>query len=153
MRHGLLSLSLALCTAAAAIAARGDPAFDGVWQGTLEVVSTHGSRQDWPLGDDASTIVRLELRGESAQLEFANRPIVPPAEWRVATHDAAALVYRTNVLNGYVGTWQLSLTKTNADTVLVFGWRVSTTAESAAVAQSDAQALRGELKRVPANKP
>jgi hypothetical protein len=70
----------------------------------------------------------------------------------MAKHDAAALVYSATVEKGYVGSWQFSLTKIDADTLLVFAWRVRSSAEGEAVARSIAHALSGQLKRVPSRR-
>lgn len=150
MRRLLLLLSSALWAASAAGA---DTAFDGAWEGTLAVVGTHGSgQQQWlPEGAD-STEVRLELRDDRARLSLGGRRITLPQDFRVGIHDAAALVYNADVYNGYVGTWQLSLTKLDPDTALVFAWRVRNFAEPDAPSRTVAHALRGELKREPSRR-
>ena len=151
MRHLLLSLSLALSTTASLSAAERDPVFDGVWEGTLEVVGTHGSGQlvEW-LADDADVAdASLRLRGDSVRLSLGGMRLAPTMGFRIAKHDAGALVYSATVEKGYVGSWQLSLTKLDADTLLVFAWRVRSSAHGEAVARSIAHALSGELKRVP----
>jgi hypothetical protein len=61
-------------------------------------------------------------------------------------------VYSATVEKGYVGSWQLSLTKVDADTLLVFAWRVRSSAEGEAVARSIAHALSGQLKRAPSRR-
>ncbi|HEY3517628.1 MAG TPA: hypothetical protein VGL98_11325 [Gammaproteobacteria bacterium] len=154
MRRVLLSLSLALSTVGSASAAERDPVFDGVWEGTLEVVGTDGSGQvvEW-LADEADKAeARLQLRGESVRVSLDGRRLTPAMGFRIAKHDAAALVYSATVEKGYVGTWQLSLTKVDADTLLVFAWRVRSSAEGEAVAHSIAHALSGQLKRAPSRR-
>ena len=150
MRGVLFVLSSALCTASAA---RADTVFDGVWEGTLAVVGTHGSgQQQWlPEGADSAEM-RLELRDDRARLSLGGRRITLPKDFKLGVHDAAALVYNADVYNGYVGTWQFSLTKLDADTVLVFGWRVRSFAEPDAASRTVAHALRGELKREPSRR-
>jgi hypothetical protein len=149
MRHLLLLLSLTLSTDGSASAAERDPVFDGVWEGTLEVVGTHGSGQlvDWLAEEAAEAEARLQLRGDIVRVSLGGRRITPAIGFRIAKHDAAALVYSASVEKGYVGTWQLSLTKVDADTLLVFAWRVRSSAEGEAVAHSIAHALSGEVKR------
>jgi hypothetical protein len=154
MRHVLLSLSLVLSTVGSASAAERDPVFDGVWEGILEVVGTHGSGQlvDWLAEEADEAETRLQLRGEIVRLSLGGRRVTPPIGFRIAKHDAAALVYSATVDKGYVGSWQLSLTKVDADTLLVFAWRVRSSAEGEAVAHSIAHALSGQLKRAPSRR-
>jgi hypothetical protein len=97
------------------------------------------------------TEARLQLRGEGVRLTLGGQRLAPPLTFRIAKQDTAALVYSTIVDRGYVGSWQLSLTKVDADTVLVFAWRVRNFAEAPAVANPIAHALLGELKRAPSN--
>jgi hypothetical protein len=150
MRCALLLLSSTLWVVGAA---RADTVFDGVWEGTLAVVGTHGSgQQQWlPEGAD-STEVRLDLRDDRARVSLGGRRITLPQDFQVGVHDAAALVYNADVYNGYVGTWQFSLTKLDPDTVLVFAWRVRNFAEPDAASRTIAHALRGELKREPSRR-
>jgi hypothetical protein len=153
MRHVLL-LSLALCILGSVSAAERDPVFDGVWKGTFEVVGAYGPEDQVGRiveGTD-STEVRLRLRGETAQLTLGGVRITPQTAFRIAKHDAAELVYAATAEKGYVGTWQLSLTKVDADTVLVLAWRVQNFADGKAVAHAVAHALRGELKRSPSKR-
>jgi len=154
MRHVVLSLSLALSTVGSACGAERDPVFDGVWEGTLEIVGTHGSGQlvDWLAEEADETEARLQLRGESVQVSLGGRRLGPAIGFRIAKYDAAALVYSASVEKGYVGSWQLSLTKVDADTLLVFAWRVRSSAEGEAVAHSTAHALSGQLKRAPSRR-
>ena len=154
MRHVLLSLSLALFTVGTVSAAERDPVFDGVWEGTLEVVGTHGSGQlvDWLAEEVDEAEARLQLRGDTVQVSLGGRRVTPAIGFRIAKHDAAALVYSASVEKGYVGTWQLSLTKVDADPLLVFAWRVRSSAEDEAVAHSIAHALSGQLKRAPSRR-
>jgi len=154
MRHVLLSLSLALWTVGSASAAERDPIFDGVWEGTLEVVGTHGSGQlvEWLAEEADKTEARLQLRGESVRVSLGGMRLAPSMGFRIAKHDAAALVYSAAVEKGYVGSWQLSLTKVDVDTLLVFAWRVRSSAEGEAVARSIAHALSGQLKRAPSRR-
>ena len=154
MRHVLLSLSLTLCTVGSASAAERDPVFDGVWEGTLEIVSTHGPGPlvDWLAEEADETEARLQLRGEIVRVSLGGRQITPAIGFRIAKHDAGALVYSATVEKGYVGSWQFSLTKVDADTLLVFAWRVRSSAEGEAVARSIAHALSGQLKRVPSRR-
>ena len=154
MRHVLLSLSLTLSTAVSASAAERDPVFDGVWEGTLEVVGTYGSGQlvEWLAEESDEAEARLQVRGESVRVSLGGRWLTPTMGFRIAKHDAASLVYSATVDKGYVGSWQLSLTKIDADTLLVFVWRVRSSAEGEAVAHSIAHALSGQLKRAPSKR-
>ena len=154
MRHVLLSLSLTLSAVGWASAAEPDPVFDGVWEGTLEVVGTHGSGPvvDWLAEEADEAEARLQFRGESVRLSLGGRQVTPETGFRIARHDAAALVYAASVEKGYVGSWQLSLTKVDADTLLVFAWRVRSSAEGEGVAHSVAHALSGQLKRAPSRR-
>jgi hypothetical protein len=146
-----LSLLLELSAFWPASAAERDPVFDGVWEGTLDVVGAHGSEEPvgWLPGGADKTEARLQLRGESVRFSLGGLQLARPGQFQIAKHDAAALVYSASVDKGYVGTWQLSLTKVDADTVLVFAWRVRSYAEDEAVAHSIAHALTGKLVRAP----
>ena len=154
MRHVSLSLWLALSTVGSASAAERDPVFDGVWEGTLEVVGTHGSGQlvDWLPEAVDKVETRLRLRGESVRVSLGDWRVTPEIGFRIAKHDAAALVYAATAEKGYLGSWQMSLTKIDADTLLVFAWRVQSTAEDESVAHTIAHALSGRLERAPSRR-
>jgi hypothetical protein len=145
MHTGLLSLLFALCSVGSAFAAAGDEVFDGVWEGTLKLVGEYGADKvrGLPQGADRAA-ARLQLRGDEVRFELGGRRITPDGGFRIAKHDAAALVYAMQRQRFAVETWQLSLTKVDADTALVFAWQVGTTKDR----DANAHGLLGELRRV-----
>ena len=131
MRAGLLPLLFALCSVGSTFAAAADEVFDGVWEGTLELVGEYGADKVRGLPEGADrTAAQLQLRDDEVRFELGGRRITPDGGFRIAKHDAAALVYATQRQRFAVETWQLSLTKLDADTALVFVWQVGTTKDS-----------------------
>lgn len=119
-----------------------DAAFDGAWEGRLDVVHRHGADELFRLPETATnTVARLTVRGTEADVFLDGMQVNPGSGLRVARHDSALLVYATFPL----GTWQWSLTKLDADTALAFAWRVG---DSSTLSDALALGFLGELKRV-----
>ena len=119
-----------------------DTAFDGAWEGRLDVVHRYGADELFRLPETATnTMARLTVRGEEADVFLDGLQVNPGSGLRVARYDSAVLVYATFPL----GTWQWSLTKLDADTALAFAWRVG---DSSTLSDALALGFLGELKRV-----
>ncbi len=161
LRRSFSLASLAVLALAQPVAAqRGDPNFDGTWRGTLTVAAIHGAAAR-PAADEVS--LTIDLRGRKARVEFGDDAVNPGRglfAWpfselpthrttgvRIEKHDAAALIYSAGVTGDWILTWQLSLTKTEPDTILVFFWQVLNFKMDASADSKAAFALVGELTR------
>lgn len=118
---------LALAVLAAGPAdAQSDAIFDGVWEGTVEVVAVQGVKR--PSGvlpsKESPMPFRLEIRGKVATIRSGKRVLRPQGGFAVERFGAAALIYANAASDSWIETWQLSLSKKDADTVLVYVWRV-----------------------------
>jgi hypothetical protein len=124
-RASIISFLLAAAAPLGA-AAQGDPAFDGVWEGQIEVVTTHGVKvpsRILPRAESPMPLT-LEIRGRGGTVRFGRETILSAGSFYVERFDAAAHVIAQIATPLWVETWQLSLTKKDADTVLVYLWRV-----------------------------
>jgi hypothetical protein len=120
----LLGLSIVISSSAAG---QTDAVFDGVWEGTIEVVDSYGVVNPTlvlPEGDPSAISLRLEVHGSAVTITLGNDPRQPIGGYHIQKYDAAALVYSNVAADNWIETYQYSLTKTKADTVLVFVWRV-----------------------------
>jgi hypothetical protein len=138
--------ALLVLLALPAFAANRDPVFDGTWTGTLRVAARYDSlarensaRTEFP--------VVVNLRGDRAQVEIGEAgrigtrlddgfgrivglPNGRHSGTQVEKHDAAAVIYAADTSGPLIQTWQMSLTKTEADKVLVFYWLVQNLTQS-----------------------
>lgn len=107
-------------------AAQVEPVFDGIWEGQIELVTTHGIKVPSRILPQAESPMplTLEIRGRTGTVRFGREYILPAGGFNVERFDAAAHVIGQTVTTLWVETWQLSLTKKDADTVLVYLWRV-----------------------------
>src|SRR5262245_60938086 len=119
MRARLLALLLAAALPAAAKDAP-DPIFDGVWEGTLDVVDRYDASDGRQYDGDPTLAVRIEIRGKRVTVKVGDRMQGSRIDggYRIDRYDAAALVYAKEVSWGYISTAQYSLTKTQADEML-----------------------------------
>ena len=136
------------------LAAQSDPVFDGVWEGSVDVVATYGmkKRPDWLSRDQYP--LRIQVRGNTVSVRHDKRQLRPEGGFRIERHGAAALVYSDVASDWWIETWQISLTKTDANTVLVFLWRVVNNKFRRLDEDRSkfAWAGVGELKRVPSTR-
>jgi hypothetical protein len=156
MMRALLLASLVAIAVAAPPAASAQSAvlLEGEWEGLLEVTHVYGvrsEREDWFLPNRTPKI-RLDVRGAIAHLRLEGRTIMRGG-FRVETHDAAALVFAIGVTDYWIETWQLSITKTGADTALIYLWRVVNNTQRSQTRDMSkfAWGAVGEIKRVPEN--
>ena len=124
-RAPILSFVLAIAAPFGA-AAQIDPVFDGVWEGTIEVAAVEGVRVPSRIlpTDESPMPLQLEVRGRTATVKFDREFMLPEGGFQVEKFDAAALILAHAATVSWIETWQLSLTKTDADTVLIYVWRV-----------------------------
>lgn len=126
-----------------------DPVFDGVWEGTINVVTSYGIRQipKW-LEPEAPRRLRIFLDGDVVYVSIGNR-LASRERLIVDKLDAAAVIHK-QVLNGNViEIWQISLTKTEEDVVLAYLWKVVNSTDGLADWEGArfAWAAVGELRR------
>ena len=105
-------------------AAQSNPNFEGTWEGTIDLVAMEGVPAVADFSPEEQNAVRIQVRGPTANVTLGRAPIRPAGGFRIDTHDAAALIYANAASDTWIETWQISATKTDANTLLVFLWRV-----------------------------
>jgi hypothetical protein len=96
---------------------------DGSWQGTLEVIAATPATPAgfWRVGDKPE--LKLVIDGESAVVAFKAggwRELRVGDGFRTLKIEASGFVYAVQTANGWVENWNLSATKKDPDTLLVF---------------------------------
>jgi len=113
---------------AAADQARGqlDPEFDGVWDGAIDVVAVYGLRRPSAVlpGHESPVPLQIRVRGQAVTVWSGNQRLRPVSGFRIEKHDAAAVIVAAAETTTWIETWQISVTKTETDKLLVYLWRV-----------------------------
>jgi len=127
---------------------------DGSWQGTLEVIAATPATPAgfWRVGDKPE--LKLVIDGESAVVAFKGndwRELRVGDGFRTLKIEASGFVYAVQTANGWVENWNLSATKKDADTLLVFlSFVAGGTLERIETVNAEfAVGAMGELKRAP----
>jgi hypothetical protein len=129
---------------------------DGTWHGMLDVVAATDKTPTrfWRAGDRRE--LRLSIDGETAVVEVKTgddwQELRVSDGFRATQVEASAFVYAVQTANGWVEHWNLSVTKQDPDTLLVFLSFVAGGAlERIESFDSEfAVGAMGELKRAPA---
>ena len=105
-------------------AAPSDPAFDGVWEGTVNIAALYGMAQPPKWLGTLQPNLRIQMRRNGASVKLGGIAFNPPGGFQVQKHDAAASIYTVVAQLTSLETIQISLTKTEDDKVLAYMWRV-----------------------------
>lgn len=96
---------------------------DGIWRGNLRVVSATSSTPAafWHVGDTPQ--VEIEINGDTAVVRVKSevwRELRVGDGFHISRIENSAFVYSAQVANGWVENWMFTVTKKDADTLLVF---------------------------------
>ena len=125
MRWAAAALLLAACAVHARAGAQGDQTFEGVWEGQINVAAIHGVNDVAAFMPNTQRHVQLRVHGRIVTLRLDGNDIEPPKGFTIEKHDSLALIGSENATFDFIQTWQISLTKTGADTMAGFVWVVT----------------------------